>query len=478
MSKEFLILLLSVFVLFAKAQNAPVANNDTFQININQQTTLPVTSNDFDLDGDPLTVTVVVQPINGTALVLTNNVVYTPNNGFSGFDSLFYSLCDTTGLCDTASVFINVVGANLPPVAQDDYFTIPINTPSNFNVANNDFDPEADALSISILSGPSHGSASVNGTSINYTPTQGYAGFDTIVYVICDILNQCDTANVYITITGSNSPPIAQDDYYVIPMNAQSIFNVANNDFDPDADPLSVSILSGPSHGSASVNGTSVNYTPNQGYSGYDTLIYVICDTLNQCDTATVYITINGTNQPPTVIVTSVLFSDTVNQSLINLGASDPDGDSLYIGTIRDLDSANNLGTLSAHGVDLVFTRTPLSCGTETFEYDLCDAVQCYPHQITITISCPEDIFHTQGFSPNGDGLNDRLVFTGLEYFGPATIKIFNRYGTIVYESEDYRNDWDGTFIDSGNPLPDGTYYYTLVLSDKRKFVDYLILNR
>lgn len=69
-------------------------------------------------------------------------------------------------------------------------------------------------------------------------------------------------------------------------------------------------------------------------------------------------------------------------------------------------------------------------------------------------------------FTPNGDGINDYFeIGYGEEghpindlsvYFQSNKLTIFNRWGRIVYESNDYKNDWDG------GKLPDGTYFYVL----------------
>ena len=69
-------------------------------------------------------------------------------------------------------------------------------------------------------------------------------------------------------------------------------------------------------------------------------------------------------------------------------------------------------------------------------------------------------------FTPNGDGHNDyfeigygedgRPINDLNQYFLSHKLVIFNRWGRIVYESTDYRNDWDG------GKLPDGTYFYVL----------------
>jgi gliding motility-associated-like protein len=73
------------------------------------------------------------------------------------------------------------------------------------------------------------------------------------------------------------------------------------------------------------------------------------------------------------------------------------------------------------------------------------------------------------GITPNGDGLNDELVFDVLlnnpsTEFPDNEIIIFNRWGDVVYQAKPYNNDWRGT-NQSGNELPQGTYYYILRLS-------------
>ncbi len=60
--------------------------------------------------------------------------------------------------------------------------------------------------------------------------------------------------------------------------------------------------------------------------------------------------------------------------------------------------------------------------------------------------------------TPNGDGLNDELIFPGLTTAG-STIIIFNRWGSEVYRNTDYKNDWNGKDHKSRDLQPD-TYYY------------------
>lgn len=63
-----------------------------------------------------------------------------------------------------------------------------------------------------------------------------------------------------------------------------------------------------------------------------------------------------------------------------------------------------------------------------------------------------------KGISSNGDYLNE---YFNLHYFGGVDLKIFNRYGTIVYEKKNYKVEWYGQ-SNKGNTLPSGTYYYTI----------------
>jgi gliding motility-associated-like protein len=81
------------------------------------------------------------------------------------------------------------------------------------------------------------------------------------------------------------------------------------------------------------------------------------------------------------------------------------------------------------------------------------------------------------GFSPNGDNINDFFEILGLESYSSKTLEVFNRYGNQVYESANYANQWNGSLLDTGEPLPDATYYYVLTL-DGKLFKGYVYINR
>lgn len=87
--------------------------------------------------------------------------------------------------------------------------------------------------------------------------------------------------------------------------------------------------------------------------------------------------------------------------------------------------------------------------------------------QFTISLN-PCDIIIPEALTPNGDGSNDLFAIENLENYPNSSVQIVNRWGNVVFESDDYKNDWDGTSYSNlnigGNQLPEGTFYYVLTI--------------
>ncbi|HQQ95222.1 MAG TPA: gliding motility-associated C-terminal domain-containing protein [Bacteroidia bacterium] len=79
----------------------------------------------------------------------------------------------------------------------------------------------------------------------------------------------------------------------------------------------------------------------------------------------------------------------------------------------------------------------------------------------TILVVSNPSLFIPEGFSPNGDNVNDLFVIKGLPD-GQNEITIYNRWGNKVYHNPDYDNSWDGSTDKGSNKLPQGTYYFVL----------------
>jgi len=104
-----------------------------------------------------------------------------------------------------------------------------------------------------------------------------------------------------------------------------------------------------------------------------------------------------------------------------------------------------------------------------------CSAIQ------TITLTEPSDLELPNGISPNGDGINDGLIILGLEVYPNNELIIFNRWGNIVFQQNNYSNQtpWFGENR-SGGLLPDGTYFAILKVKglETRELNAYIELRR
>lgn len=151
-------------------------------------------------------------------------------------------------------------------------------------------------------------------------------------------------------------------------------------------------------------------------------------------------------------------FDLTVNEHLLNIGTN-----SIEYYTSFD-DAVNQVN-------EIVDTTNYQNITDPEKIYVRVDNIDCY--QITsfnlVTINCPPWI--PSGFSPNFDGINDEFNIQGLlTIFDEFELKIFNRYGTLIYQGGDELGFWDGKsnkgINNVGNLLPVGTYYYVLHLND------------
>nr|WP_242158771.1 MopE-related protein [Aestuariivivens sediminis] len=71
------------------------------------------------------------------------------------------------------------------------------------------------------------------------------------------------------------------------------------------------------------------------------------------------------------------------------------------------------------------------------------------------------------GFSPNGDGINDTWVIENITSFSKNHIKVFNRWGNLVFETNNYQNNWNGASTEGGSgKLPVGPYLYIIELNE------------
>ncbi|MBU3713882.1 MAG: T9SS type B sorting domain-containing protein [Ferruginibacter sp.] len=114
----------------------------------------------------------------------------------------------------------------------------------------------------------------------------------------------------------------------------------------------------------------------------------------------------------------------------------------------------------------LSISGAPTTSVGSPFTYTLTVKGNCEPVSVTgtITVADPQCVNVYNSFSPNGDGINDFWkVYDNFSCLKKVKVAVYNRYGSKVYESNDYKNTWDGRY--RGGYVPDGTYYAVIVLS-------------
>lgn len=203
-----------------------------------------------------------------------------------------------------------------------------------------------------------------------------------------------------------------------------------------------------------SSNATSYSWSPTTGVSNPSvampnlspttTTTYTLTATLGQCTTTRSF-TLNvvpgaSANAGPDAIIL------TGDQYQMNASASAGS----YLWTpAAGLSAANVLNPIAAPATTTTYTLTvtsPQGCIASD--------------QVVITV-VPYCVKPRNAFTPNGDGVNDMwLISDDLGCISRMTAQVFNRYGAKVFESNDYKNNWNGTR--DGKPLPDGTYYYVV----------------
>ena len=420
----------------------PVANDDTVITESGVPATGNVLVNDFDPDGDTITVTGNTQPTNGSVTVNPDGTfAYTPELGFTGEDSFEYTVCDdgAPSECTTGTVTIEVTpDYGNSTVANDDaYFGLVDNTISG-NVLDNDFDPEGQSQQVDVnttpLNGPSNGTLVINPDgSFTYTPNAGFIGTDQFTYQISDTGSPVatDVATVYISVRGSDLEPLVAS----LSLEKVGVFNDENGDQRPQV-------------------GETISYTFTVYNTGEVTITdIVIEDPLVDVTGGPIDLApgeVDGTTFTATYAITQSdieqLFVE--NQALVTGEA--PDGE-----IIEDLsDDPNNSDDVDANG-------------------------DGEPDDVTITIIpnvlSDEDIVIYNVMTPNGDGLNDIFMIENIDDYPDNKVQIFNRWGVEVYSTEGYSIDNDNVFrgfsdgratVRRGERLPTGTYYYIIEYAD------------
>ncbi len=326
-----------MFVKANSGQTVIIAEGDSVITPTNVPITIDVTANDFDLQGDPLTIThindALVSP--GDVITLASGATVTIGVGGSitiegdginpANDAFTYAITDGNGGSSLAFVNVTLTAPliNTAPVGVNDNIPATEDAPVTQNVLGNDTDVDSDPLTISgasidwngdgvpdpiVLGSPtaivsSTGAAigviTVNGNGdVTFAPSQNYTGpVPNLTYTPNDGTVDGTPATVtFGPIVPVNDAPDAVDGTVTTAYLTPVVVDFTGNDTDADGDPLTVTAatLTDPASGTLSEDPvTGVwTFTPAVGYSGDAVISYTITDQDGATDTATHTVTV------------------------------------------------------------------------------------------------------------------------------------------------------------------------------------------
>lgn len=209
----------TVTVQVLDAWPAPVAVDDSYTIGVDQVLWTNVLQNDSNATGGMLQLVDVSQPAHGFAGAY-GYLYYQPDLGFVGTDTFTYTVMNDHGLTATATVTVNIVAPNQPPVAVDDSATCLANQGTTIDVLANDSDPDAgDTTSILTVGEPTNGGTAavinVDGKQqIRYESQSGYLRTDTFTYTVTDSHGLTSTATVTVIVGNGIAQPLCSLDLF------------------------------------------------------------------------------------------------------------------------------------------------------------------------------------------------------------------------------------------------------------------------
>lgn len=464
---------------------APIAVDDSFNGTEDTQLQGNVLSNDSDPDNTvPLTAQLLTAPTNAAnfSLNFDGAFTYTPTANFNGSDTFTYLVRDAIGgISNTATVRLAVASVNDLPIATNDTYSTAEDTAlTGVSVLGNDRDPDNNLPLTAVLVGSPTNAANftfnADGT-FTYTPAANFSGIDRFTYVARDSLGGgSNTATVIINVGAVNDAPIAINDSF--PLDEDTTLttgNVLSNDTDPDNNlPLTANVITGPTNAANFVfnsNGTFV-YLPTANFNGSDSFTYVVRDSLGAVsNTATVSLTINAVNDPPTAVGDAfTLAEDGTLTSSTSILANDTDVEGhLPLTAVLSTAPTNGSLTLNPNGT---FTYVPNAnfSGVDRFTYIARDSLGAAstPATVILTVTgsgdapiAVNDAFQVLEDGTLGSGTvlsndtdpdNDGGILT-------AQLVSTTSNGTLTFNA-------DGTFVYTPTPNFNGSDRFTYVVRD------------
>ncbi|MEM9001586.1 MAG: gliding motility-associated C-terminal domain-containing protein [Bacteroidota bacterium] len=511
--------------------------DDLVTVNEDESAVVPIFDNDADLPtsgtlttSDPPNGTVTIDD-NGTPTDPSDDIVtYTPNPDYNGPDSFTYTVCNSSGDCSTATVTVDVlpiVDAFDDSVATDQDMSVDIAILAN----DNDL-PTSGTLS---TTSAANGMVVINdnGTPddpsddfVTYTPNPGFTGTDSFDYTICDASGNCSIATVTVVVNPSDIDLDSDDDGIVDTfedLNTDGDNDPSTNatdtdgdgvpdylDIDSDDDGIPDNIEAQTTNGYIPPSGLDANGNGlDDAYENGGNVGLIPVDTEGDGIPDYVDEDSDGDNVPDNIEAHD--FNQDGVPDFVWVG-SDKDNDGLDDGyegdtmidvdvndgiddPLNDLPNSDQDGEVDFRDLDDdddgIFTIDEDLDQDGDYANDDSDA-DGIPNYLDPDLEPTEEdeieVFNV--LTPNGDGIHDVLTIRNIENYPNNTVKIYNRWGVLVYVTKAYNssgNVFDGTSegratVDQDNKLPVGTYFYIIdyvnLAGNTKQISGYIYINR
>ena len=360
----------SVTITVTPVNDTPVANTDLITINEDALTLLVnVLANDSDIDGDSLILS-EVSANSGTALIVDNQIQYTPAANANGAATVTYSITDAQNASATSTLSITILPINDAPVATADTATMDEDAaPITTDVLANDSDVDGDSLVINTASADI-GTATIVNNQVQYTPAANASGVATVTYTTSDNNGGTASSTLAITVAPINDAPVATADTATMDEDAAPIsIDVLANDSDVDGDSLVISNVTA-DVGTATIINNQIQYTPAANANGVATVTYTASDNNGGTASSTLAITVAPINDAPAATADTATMDEDAAPISIDVLAndSDVDGDSLVINT-----ASADIGTATIVNNQIQYTPAANANGVATVTYTTSD---------------------------------------------------------------------------------------------------------
>ena len=392
----------------APTNNAPTAANTSIST-IEDTTATGTLTTGADVDGNTITYalvgsgsvshTVAGETTNSTFVLNPNgSYTYTPAHNYNGSDTFTYKVNDGALDSATYTITVNVAAVNDAPTASNASITTDEDTAYSGSLPGYT-DVDGDAVTYSLGSAASHGTAVVNANgTYTYTPALNFNGGDSFGYTINDSHGGSHSYTVSVTVTAVNDAPTAST--ASITTDEDTAYSGSLPGYtDVDGDAVTYSLGSAASHGTAVVSSDGhYTYTPAANFNGSDSFTYTVSDGVLS-NTYTVSVTVTAVNDAPTAAnATLSTNEDTVLTGTLVTGA-DVDGDAVtYVlvssGSVSHTVAGETSSSTFVLNADGSYTYTPAHNynGSDSFTYKVNDgSLDSATYTITVNVAAVND---------------------------------------------------------------------------------------